>query len=514
MNTLHLLNLILWFLFVIKSSRDLLNFLWLFQIKEYRLDRIRAHIQDNFRQQPQPPKIVYGIMIVSFLVLVTNLWLTPFIYFGITFLQTLTEIQHKKLKKPTPTLKVILIACSVIIFKIGIIWIWHTTEQFLPLHLIILNLLIPILILLFTQIINPITNLTKQKIITKARQKMTTMPSTKVIGITGSYGKTSTKEFLYQILATKYKVAKTTDNNNTAIGVAQTVLKLSDQYDFFICEMGAYKQGEITEICEIVKPTIGIITGINNQHLSLFGSQANIKKTKFELIQYLPTDGIAVINQTALESTPHISIKVKNTLPFSSKLLNNIQTFPDHITFDYKNLQYSAKVLGTHYAENLLAAILVAEQLGMKSNEIQAAISNIIPPNKHFIKKITGPNNSILIDDTYSSNTSGVMAAFQYIQNTYPNHKKIFVFPGIIELGEDSQRAHQQIWTQAEHIFNNIYLTKSLPATPKTSKFITITDFNHLANTLLKTIDSNTVVLFESRGAGVVLNKILTDTQI
>jgi UDP-N-acetylmuramyl pentapeptide synthase len=91
--------------------------------------------------------------------------------------------------------------------------------------------------------------------------------------ITGSYGKTSTKEFLYAILSEKYKVVKTEGNNNTNIGVAYTVLnKVSDDYDYFICEMGAYKIGEIAEICGIVKPEIGILTGINEQHIDLFGS--------------------------------------------------------------------------------------------------------------------------------------------------------------------------------------------------------------------------------------------------
>jgi len=119
----------------------------------------------------------------------------------------------------------------------------------------------------------------------------------KVIGITGSYGKSSTKEFLATILSAKYKVCKTSANRNSEIGVAETVLReLKPEHEIFIVEMGAYRTGEIKAICDIVHPTIGVLTAVSEQHLALFGSLEATKKAKYELIEALPENGIAIFN--------------------------------------------------------------------------------------------------------------------------------------------------------------------------------------------------------------------------
>ncbi|MCK4891744.1 MAG: hypothetical protein KAS78_03695, partial [Candidatus Pacebacteria bacterium] len=219
----------------------------------------------------------------------------------------------------------------------------------------------------------------------------------KVIGITGSYGKTSTKEFLYAILSQKYKVVKTEGNNNTNIGVAYTVLnKVSDNYDYFICEMGAYKIGEIKEMCEIVNPEIGILSGINEQHLDLFGSIENTKKAKFELIRALPENGMAVINKSIKYQV--LSIKAKNIEHFSLNNVSGIKVCQDYVEFDYKNYKFKVNLLGKHYIENVLSAIITAEYLEMSLDEISEAVKKI-KPTEFMMRKLDGPNNSVFIDD-------------------------------------------------------------------------------------------------------------------
>jgi len=119
----------------------------------------------------------------------------------------------------------------------------------------------------------------------------------KVIGITGSYGKTSTKEFLYQILRQKYKVLKTPGSYNTLFGIYKVINhELDARYDFFICEMGAYKIGEIKELCDCVLPDFAILTGINEQHLERFGKIENTIKAKFEIVETLKDKATAAIN--------------------------------------------------------------------------------------------------------------------------------------------------------------------------------------------------------------------------
>ena len=351
----------------------------------------------------------------------------------------------------------------------------------------------------------------------------------KVIGITGSYGKTSTKEFLYTILNEKYKVVRTKGNNNTNIGVARTVLnKVNDDYDYFICEMGAYKIGEIEEICNIVKPEIGILTGINEQHLDLFGSIENTIQAKFELIKSLPKDGVAIINsriknQESRYLIPPLSkgargisgLDVEKIILYSLKNISDIKVMPDCVEFIYKNQKFKANLLGRHYIENLLAAIIAAENLGMNLEEISEAAEKI-KPSKFMMRKLDGLNNSVFIDDSYSANPDGVIAALDYLNEAYRDYKKIIVFPGIIELGNKSEEVHQKLFSKIGEVCDAAYMlnsqkfvkSKVYKVDDNKCKFIFEKNFDKAAKMLKNNLNKKTAVLFESRGAGVVMKRL------
>ncbi len=133
--------------------------------------------------------------------------------------------------------------------------------------------------------------------INTARTTLSRNPNLIVVGITGSFGKTTTKEILSTILAKKYKVLSPPQSYNTLFAVAQIIKEqLKEDHEIFLVEMGAYRRGEIAELCRMVKPKIGILTGIANQHLERFGTQENIIKAKYDLIESLPPDGLAVFN--------------------------------------------------------------------------------------------------------------------------------------------------------------------------------------------------------------------------
>ncbi len=531
-------------LLFVKIIRDDLFYLWLWQIKEYRADRMISYLKEKYNYR----FLVLWIIIFSYFIFAEhfiNIYETTlvdyvgiyspilsFIYF-FAFLTNIclpaaylvycafeisNEVGKKKLKRPKLTLKINLIFVAIVIFYL--LWFWFIIGQYefkaseLFLFIFVIN---PLLISAIVLFVNPAFNFQKRKIIKRAAEKMRSLKNVKVIGITGSYGKTSTKEFLYSILSQKYKVVKTEGNNNTNIGVAYTVLnKIDDSYGYFICEMGAYKIGEIKETCEIVEPDIGVLTGINEQHADLFGSIENTIKAKFELIETLPEDGLVIINSSVKYQAS--SIKAKNIKYFSLNEVNNIKVYQDYAEFEYKNRKLKANLLGKHYIENLLSAIIVAEHLGMSLDEISKGLENI-KPTEYMMRKLEGANGSIFIDDSYSANPDGVIAALDYLNEAYVGYNKIIVFPGIIELGNKSKKVHKKLFERINEVCDvACILNQNLENTPLTPlkrgikenrcKFIFKKDFDKAAEMLKGEIDEKSVILFESRGARVAMRKM------
>ena len=537
---MSIILIVIFILFFIKIVRDSLYFAWLWQIKEYRIDRMMSHLKED--KSIFKNNILY--LVVLFLILVFYFIQQIFIYlalifFAFTSLQILREIKSRSLKRPKLTFRIILTFFITVVFYFllfAIYWIpaFAGITKLAGLLLLLFYLITPILITAIILFTNPFFNFQKKRIIKKASLKMRGLKKIKVIGITGSYGKTSTKEFLYTILSQKYKVVRTTGNNNTNIGVAYTVLnKVNDEYDYFICEMGAYKIGEIKEMCEIVKPEVGILTGISEQHLDLFGSIENTIKAKFELIETLPKDGLAIINSSVFchlreGGDPGLNgnnllfsldsclrgndnnnyFKVKNLRYFSLNNINNIGVYQDCIRFVHKNQEFKTTLLGKHYIENILSAIIVAEHLGMSLEEISRAVEKI-KPSKFMMRKLDGPNNSVFIDDSYSANPDGVIAALDYLDEAYQDYKKIIVFPGIIELGSSSEEVHKKLFSKIDKTCDFAYILNTEYQIPNTeNKFVFEKDFGKAAEMLKNNLDEKTVVLFESRGAGVVMGKI------
>ncbi len=577
MNFINLQNILITIsiLALIKIARDGLFYLWLWQIKEYRTDRMRAYLRDEKNAVGKNILYLIGISLVVIFYFSQQIFIyLALLFFAFTFYQIFIEIRNRTLKRPKFTFRILVTLFTILVLHSIIAFSWipafagmtgggvvNIKVAGIILLLLFLYLITPILITTIILFTNPIFNFQKKKIIKKAEEKMRGLKKIKVIGITGSYGKTSTKEFLDVILSEKYKVIKTMGNNNTNIGVAKTVLnKVSDGYDYFICEMGAYKIGEIKEICGIAKPEIGILTGINEQHLDLFGSIENTVRAKFELIEALPENGMAIINSSikqvsichsdrsergtsersggiSLEqdnlnvivngiergsSAPivarddkHINyfIKVKNIEHFSLNNVSDIKVYSDCVEFIYKNQKFRANLLGRHYIENLLAAIIAAENLGMNLKEISEAVKKI-KPFKFTMRELKGLKNSVFIDDSYSANPDGVMAALNYLDEAYQDYKKIIVFPGIIELGKKSKKVHRELFSRIDKVCNVAYImsqksikSKVYKVDKNNCKFVFEKNFDKVAGMLKNNLNEKTVVLFESRGAGVVMGK-------
>ena len=267
-----------------------------------------------------------------------------------------------------------------------------------------------------------------------------------VIGITGSYGKTSSKNIIGDILGVKYNVFKTPQNFNTPYGMINAINNYLDKFnDLFIAEMGAFKKGEIKELCDLVHPTHGVLTIIGEAHLESFGSRKNIQTGKFELIESLPKDGIAILNgddkyQTSYElkndKCRPLWIGIDNTdvdcYATNIKLSDRGTTFDVKFKDDDKLYPFRTKLLGKHNIYNILGGILLGKELGMNMKELQHGVSLIQPIEHRLELKRTG--KIYIIDDAYNSNPVGSKRALEVL-NMMPG-KKIVVTPGMIELGD------------------------------------------------------------------------------
>lgn len=314
-------------------------------------------------------------------------------------------------------------------------------------------------------LLKPIDLVTKELVIRRAKNKLKKYPNLKIIGITGSYGKTSVKEFLKTILETKFQVLITPENINTPLGISALIQKTDlSKYDVFLVEMGAYREGDIKKICDLVEPEYGILTGINESHLERFESLENTIKTKFELIESLPKNGKAFVNgddQNVKENYTKFGNCEQNiyTKKTAKKLQGGENGMEFEISLNSEKLSLAVKALGEHNVTNILGGILMAQELGLNSGEIKKGVENI-KAVKHRLEPIFNPNGVIIIDDSYNGNPAGVEAAI-HVLKLFKNHRKIFITPGLVELGNAKEKVHVKIGKQLAEVCDLVILIKN-----------------------------------------------------
>ena len=279
----------------------------------------------------------------------------------------------------------------------------------------------------------------------QAKSKLKSMPNLKVIGITGSYGKTSSKNILADILNIKYNTLPTPRNLNTPNGLMITINNHMDKFtEIFIAEMGAYVRGEIKGLCDFVKPKYGILTRIGTAHLESFGSEENIQKGKFELIESLPSDGIGVLNG---DDEKQVEYDLKNDVKIvwigidnkevdvrasDIKCNNKGTTFKVSFKGDKKKYEFQTKLLGKHNVYNILAGLALGREFGIEISKLQQAVKGVNAVEHRLeLKKLNG---FYMIDDAYNSNPVGAKNAVEVL-GMMPG-TKVVVTPGMIELAD------------------------------------------------------------------------------
>ncbi len=288
--------------------------------------------------------------------------------------------------------------------------------------------------------------------IADATKILTSMPSIKVIGITGSYGKTSTKHYLQCILSQKYSVCMTPGSFNTPMGVVRTIREHLRPYDeVFICEMGAKQLGDIAEICKIVHPTIGVVTAVGPQHLESFKSIENVQRTKFELIDALPSDGLAVLNND-FPMVASRRVTGVETIRYTVNPTNNSDYYATDITYTTAGTRFtlhtpdgdlalSTPLLGECNVSNLIAAAIIGLRMGVSREQLAYAVEKI-EQVEHRLSVKRLPGGVTIIDDAFNSNPSGSSMALDVLA-AMPS-PRVIITPGMIELGNEQYELNRQ----------------------------------------------------------------------
>lgn len=278
-----------------------------------------------------------------------------------------------------------------------------------------------------------------------ARRMLRAMPHLKIIGITGSFGKTSTKHFLYRVLSERYNVLMTPGNFNTTLGVVRTIREhLKPHHEVFIVEMGAKQRGDIKEICDLVQPTMGIVTSVGEMHLETFGTVENIARTKFELVDAVGEGGFAVVNIDSEAAYNHLrghNIKattygIENVA--ADYRASDVRYSQLETTFSLErggrvDVGYAAHILGRGNILNITAALAIAEHLGITPEECRRAVKQI-EQVEHRLSMRTGGGVTIL-DDAYNSNPAGARMALEVLAGFATQGCRYVVTPGFVEMG-------------------------------------------------------------------------------
>ena len=336
-----------------------------------------------------------------------------------------------------------------------------------------------------------------------------------VIAITGSNGKTSTKELLYHVLKAKYNVHATKGNYNTSIGLPLSLLEINKNHDISIIEMGANQPGDIKYLCEIAEPTHGLITNISSSHLEGFHSIENIVETKGALFHYLE-NGISFIN--------YADERVKSINNRGDKVtygLNAECDFPADIhhdnngsillTIDAQEIKTKSKNLS--FVKNIIAVSAVSVTLEIEWELLQERILTFKPPRGRC--KVLTYNSITIIDDTYNANLESCVAAIDYLMAFSGSGRKILVLGDMLELGVASTQQHEKLGSKCSEANLDAVFTigKETKSTQSVINGIPINLHYHNSDDLISSLKSqlkdNDKVLFKG-SRGMKMEKIIS----
>lgn len=305
----------------------------------------------------------------------------------------------------------------------------------------------PLVLVAADVVMSPVQASINARFKNRAARKLSSIAPT-VIGVTGSFGKTSTKFAIASLLGDQSEVLATPGSFNTPLGLTRTINEhLTEHHRFLVAEMGAYKEGEIAELCDLVHPTIGVLTAIGPAHLDRFGSMDAIRRAKYEIVTSLPPEGTAIMNvddpevRALADHTENVRVVRYGIDPAGNPGLtateievgNSGTSFRVTDARTGESVAVSTRLLGRHSIGHVLAGVATALVTGRRLSEMVAPVA-ALEPVEHRLQLIEGTGGITVIDDAFNSNPEGAAAALAVLESM-PARRKIVVTPGIIELG-------------------------------------------------------------------------------
>ena len=452
-------------------------FIHVFQQIGYKPNEYWQWLRDHWEQKVIPADLaIFNILLFAVVVglewlkiEVTNSSKTVVLFtFCIFWFSSIKRFKNEKVKKPlviTARVKRLIIPVSIIIIftptyfltwsytgLMPFYWIAIPTYDagFLSFDVILLifgwifgAIIIPFSIFLGSLITKPIEKNIQNGFKKQAKQKLASMPHLKVIAITGSYGKTSTKFMVRDLLKERYSVCSTPGSFNTPMGICKVINNdLQSHHQILILEMGARYKGNIQELCDLARPDISIVTNVGVAHLETFGSQDVIAYEKGRLVDNLVSGGVAILNA----DDPRVSKMGEGRAEIQRILVGltageiqageiTYDTSGSHfeVQFEDEKEAFQTRLLGAHNIQNMLLAIGVAHHLGIRAKTMSIASKGIEPIEHRLELKPQG--ELTIIDDAFNSNPVGAKNAVE-ILGQFKSGKRIIITPGMIELGE------------------------------------------------------------------------------
>jgi len=529
-------------------------FFWLYtiQLKEYRLDRFKEYLKT--KQWKNALINIFSVTEFFLFLLAIFIWFpylhnNPYyvlawwlfynvflIYLILLNIFVLGKIFRKKILKPKFTFRAIILT-----FLFTLWWtinlyffVKYNLWNFTYLYILGVYLFLPIILFFYNFISLPIVNYKKNKIIKSAIKKSSEINNPPIkIAVTWSYWKSSVKEFLASILEQDWPTLKTPENINTELWVSALILnKLNDKFKYFVAEIWAYRRWEIKTLWKIVNHKYGFLTAIWNQHIWLFGSQENIIKWKFEILEKVQeNDGFLYVNVDnkyiedyleKINTTNIIRYWINSNKACAKSKILEIKNLNTKFEFTYNWIKeiFETNLIWEHNILNLTWILAFCYDIWLKTEDLKKYLLNIKKPkNTQEIIPLSkslpqGEKDlkveSIAIDDTYNLSEAGLKSGINLLKY-FKNKQKILILDDILELGDQAGEIHYNI---AKEIAENNFVDKVLFAwvNYKESFEKGLIDGwfkkENILNNLEKILE-NSVILFEGKKAKNYLNKIM-----
>ncbi|MFC7320354.1 UDP-N-acetylmuramoyl-tripeptide--D-alanyl-D-alanine ligase [Halobacillus campisalis] len=340
-----------------------------------------------------------------------------------------------------------------------------------------------------------------------------------VIGITGSNGKTTTKDLVASILQVKFRTHKTAGNYNNHIGLPLTILSMPSNTEVAVLEMGMSQAGEISLLSKLAEPSHVIITNIGESHIEYLGSREGIAKAKLEILNgwhdgTFIFDGDEELLNSYLGTDRSVSC---GFLSQSSVVIKVHELLEDRSHFEVLAHNYTLPIAGRHNVKNAAYAISLAQTLGLTPGEIQSGFDNLELSGMRF-EKVDGINGSLLINDAYNASPTSMKATIGIIEELQSRSHKILVLGDMFELGEFAGELHEDVATVISDQISSVYtigehanrIVESVKVKHPNIESIHFKDKESLSDHLKKKLTANTVVLIKA-SRGMKLEQLLND---